>query len=280
MLPIGPSENRQMHRSARALVARNHRAVFNGWIGVNKTFMSTFLVRKRAVVTGASKGIGLAIARELVSHGADLALCARNEEQLQKSVEKLRGEFPERKVLGHAADVSDSAQVARLFAFVDNEFGGLDILINNAGIGLFRATAELTVEEWDRLIGVNLSGAFYCSREALCRFEQLRGGSIINISSLAGKNPFAGGAAYNASKFGLNGFSEAMMLDHRNDNVRVSYILPGSVATQFGGEGQLGRDNWKIAPEDIADLVLTILRMPERTLISRIEVRPSRPQKY
>src|SRR5207253_7419621 len=115
---------------------------------------------------------------------------------------------------------------------------------------------EVTVEEWNRVIGTNLSGAFYCSREALARFHIARGGWIINISSLAGKNPFPGGSAYNASKFGLNGFSEAMMLDHRNDNVRVSYIMPGSVATEFGGQDAKQKSDWKIAPEDIAEIVL------------------------
>ncbi len=240
--------------------------------------MSSLLNGKRAVITGASQGIGLATARALLGAGADVVVCARNADRLHEAVVALEKDADGRKVLGHRVDVSDSGQVASLFEFVDKSLAGLDILINNAGFGLFRATGELTVEEWDRVIGTNLSGSFYCSREALQRFEQQRGGSIINISSLAGKNPFAGGSAYNASKFGLNGFSEAMMLDHRNDNVRVSYIMPGSVATHFGGEE--GRADWKIAPEDIAELVLDILRMPERTLISRIEVRPSRPQKY
>ncbi len=241
--------------------------------------MSDLLRGKRAVVTGGSKGIGLAIARALLAEGADVAVCARNSGELEEAVTRLQKENTSRKVVGHSTDVSNSSQVAELFERVDRELGGLDILINNAGFGLFRAAAEMSVEEWDRLIGTNLSGAFYCSREALQRFEKQRGGTIINISSLAGKNPFAGGSAYNASKFGLNGFSEAMMMDHRHDNVRVSYIMPGSVATHFGGI-EPGGEDWKIAPEDIADLVLDILRMPERTLISRIEVRPSRPQKY
>jgi NAD(P)-dependent dehydrogenase (short-subunit alcohol dehydrogenase family) len=241
--------------------------------------MSNLLTGKRAVVTGGSQGIGLAIARALLGEGADVALCARNAQELEKTVAALREGSAGRKIVGQPTDVSDSSQVADFFARIDEELGGLDILINNAGFGLFRATAEMSVEDWDRLIGTNLSGAFYCSREALQRFERQRGGTIINISSLAGRNPFAGGSAYNASKFGLNGFSEAMMLDHRNDNVRVSYIMPGSVATHFGGVEPGGGD-WKIAPEDIADLVLDILRMPERTLISRIEVRPSRPRKY
>ncbi len=241
--------------------------------------MSNLLAGKRALVTGGSQGIGLAIARALSGEGADVAVCARNAGELEKAVNNLRKESAGRKIIGQPTDVSESGQVSDLFERVDKELGGLDILINNAGFGLFRATAEMSVEDWDRLIGTNLSGAFYCSREALQRFERQRGGTIINISSLAGKNPFAGGSAYNASKFGLNGFSEAMMLDHRQDNVRVSYIMPGSVATHFGGV-EPGRDDWKIAPEDIAELVLDILRMPERTLISRIEVRPSRPQKY
>lgn len=241
--------------------------------------MSNLLTGKRAIVTGGSQGIGFATARALLREGADVAICARNAGELEKAVSTLKKENDGRKVVGEPTDVSDSKQVARFFKQVDNEFGGLDILINNAGFGLFRAAAELSVEDWDRLIGTNLSGAFYCSREALQRFEAQRGGTIINISSLAGKNPFAGGSAYNASKFGLNGFSEAMMMDHRHDNVRVSYIMPGSVATHFGGVEPGGQD-WKIAPEDIADLVLDILRMPERTLISRIEVRPSRPPKY
>ncbi len=260
-------------------VVRHSRSVFNRVSGDQQTFMGNLLKGKRAAVTGASQGIGLAIAKALVGVGADVALCARNAEQLKKAVENLAAGNSGRRVIGHAADVSDSTQVAQFFEAVDKQLGGLDILINNAGLGLFRATGELTVEEWDRVIGTNLSGSFYCSREALQRFEQSRGGTIINISSLAGRNPFAGGAAYNASKFGLNGFSEAMMLDHRNDNVRVSYIMPGSVATHFGGEESENAD-WKIAPEDIADIVMDILRMPERTLISRIEVRPSRPQKY
>jgi NAD(P)-dependent dehydrogenase (short-subunit alcohol dehydrogenase family) len=240
--------------------------------------MSSFLHGKRALVTGASKGIGLAVAQALVANGADIAICSRNKTDLEKSLDKLRS-GANGKVAGRVADVSKSGDVAKLFKFVDGELGGLDILVNNAGVGIFRSAGELTVEEWDQVIGTNLSGAFYCTHEALSRFAQARGGRIINISSLAGKNPFAGGSAYNASKFGMNALSEATMLDHRFDNVGVSYIMPGSVATTFSGQDSKGKQDWKIAPEDIAEIVLNILRMPERTLISRIEVRPSRPQK-
>jgi 3-oxoacyl-[acyl-carrier protein] reductase len=242
--------------------------------------MSELLTGKKAIVTGASKGIGLEIARALLSEGSDVVICSRDPKAVENAVTDLRKNAKARKISGCAADVSDSKQVKQLFEFADKELGGLDILINNAGTGIFRAAGELTVEEWDRVVGTNLSGAFYCSREALERFQSARGGWIINISSLAGKNPFLGGSAYNASKFGLNGFSEAMMLDHRNDNVRVSYIMPGSVDTAFAGHDAKQKSDWKIAPEDIAEIVLDILRKPGRTLISRVEVRPSRPQKY
>jgi 3-oxoacyl-[acyl-carrier protein] reductase len=241
--------------------------------------MSDFLTGKRALVTGGSKGIGLEVARTLLAQGASVVICARDSADLEGALEDLRSSANPGKVAGRPADVSDPEDVAGLFRFADQQLGGLDILINNAGTGIFRATAELSVEEWNTVVGTNLSGAFYCSREALARFEKARGGWIINISSLAGKNPFAGGGAYNASKFGLNGFSEAMMLDHRNDNVRVSYIMPGSVDTGFGGHSGKSRSDWKIAPEDIAEIVVDVLRLPARTLISRVEVRPSRPQK-
>jgi NAD(P)-dependent dehydrogenase (short-subunit alcohol dehydrogenase family) len=244
---------------------------------MNESLSSDKLKGKKAVVTGGSKGIGLAIAHTLLSHGAEVVICARGQAQIDAAVRELSKTG--RKVAGQVADVSQPNDVAALFDFAARTMGGLDILINNAGFGLFRPTADLTVEEWDRLIGVNLSGTFYCSREALARFPRPDGGWIINISSLAGRNPFAGGSAYNASKFGLNGFSEAMMLDHRKDNVKVSYVMPGSVDTEFSSPGRAEKSEWKIAPEDIAEIVLGILLMPARTLISRVEVRPSRPDK-
>src|SRR5271165_2515 len=224
--------------------------------------MRQFLSGHKALVTGGSKGIGLEIARALAASGADVVICTRSEASLDKAITQLTsnptGEQLAGKVIGQVADVSSSVAVSRLFEFVDREFGSLDILINNAGSGVFRPVGELTVEEWDRTIGTNLSGAFYCSREAVRRFRT-KGGWIINISSLAGKNPFAGGAAYNASKFGLNGFSEALMLDHRHDNVRVSYIMPGSVNTAFGSgndDSEKKSASWKIDPSDVASIVM------------------------
>ena len=242
--------------------------------------MSGFLSGKKALVTGGTQGIGFAVAQALAQEGARVLICGRNTERLEASLAKLQSGAGPNAVFGMVADVANSEKVTKLFKFADRVLGGLNILVNNAGVGLFRSAAEMTVEEWDRVIGTNLSGAFYCTREALVRFPEAQGGRIINISSLAGKNPFAGGSAYNASKFGLNALSEATMLDHRFDNVGVSYIMPGSVDTGFSGEASEGRSEWKIAPEDIAELVLSILRMPERTLVSRIEVRPSRPKKH
>jgi 3-oxoacyl-[acyl-carrier protein] reductase len=242
--------------------------------------MEEFLDGTNAVVTGGSRGIGLAIAKALLAAGANVLICGRDASSLEQALRELGSMARGRKVAGRTTDVSDAVQVAELFRFLDRELGVPGILVNNAGVGIFRPAAELTVEEWDRVVGTNLSGAFYCSREALERFHTLRGGWIINISSLAAKNPFSGGAAYNASKFGLTGLAEAMMLDHRYDNVRVTSILPGSVDTGFSGAAGEKRSEWKIAPEDIAKIVIDILHMPARTLISRVEVRPSRPEKY
>jgi 3-oxoacyl-[acyl-carrier protein] reductase len=239
----------------------------------------TFLTGRTAVVTGATRGIGFAIARALADAGATVAICGRDQQGVDDAVRRLTNET-QRKVVGKAADVRTSTSVAALFEWLDTETGGPDILVNNAGVGLMKRTAELTVEDWQQSIETNLSGAFYCSREALGRLKNRGGGYIINIGSLAGKNAFAGGAAYNASKFGLNGLSEAMMLDHRYDNVRVTHIMPGSVDTGFSSRESAGsaKADWKIAADDIGEIVLMLLRMPERTLVSRVEVRPAKPR--
>jgi NAD(P)-dependent dehydrogenase (short-subunit alcohol dehydrogenase family) len=233
---------------------------------------------KICLVTGATRGIGRAIAKMLLEEGAQVAICGRDQSSVDRAVAELHAETGG-KVAGKAADVRTHEDIAGLFRYIDTHFGGLDILVNNAGLGVFRSVSELSVEDWQLTLETNLSGVFYCCREAFPRFEKRGGGYIVNISSLAGKNAFAGGSAYNASKFGLNGFSEAMMLDKRHDNVRVSYIMPGSVATEFSGQGTDSGTDWKIQSEDIAEIVRTLLRMPERTLISRVEVRPSKPKR-
>jgi len=230
------------------------------------------------LVTGGTRGIGRAIAVRLLGEGAAVAICGRTSESVESALEALR---PLGRVFGIAADVRDVEQVRALFEAVDGEFGGLDILVNNAGQGVFGKVAELTPEEWHANIDLNLNGPFYCSREALERFRKRGGGFIVNISSLAAKNAFSGGAGYNASKFGLNGFSEAMMFDHRYENVRVTSIMPGSVDTEFAGgpSDRSGDTSWMIAPEDVAEAVAMVLRMPARTMVSRVEMRPAQPRK-
>jgi 3-oxoacyl-[acyl-carrier protein] reductase len=233
---------------------------------------------KIAVVTGGTRGIGRAIAERLLREGCHVAICGRRQESVDEAVSAMK---PLGRVVGVAADVTQVDAVRNFFTAVDRELGGLDILVNNAGEGVFHKVAEMTDEDWLRNIELNLNGVFYCSREALGRFIPRGGGFIVNISSLAGKNPFSRGAGYNASKFGLNGFSEAMMLDHRQDNVRVSYIMPGSVNTDFSGgpADRSGDNSWMIQPEDVADVVAAVLRMPARTMVSRVEMRPSKPKK-
>jgi 3-oxoacyl-[acyl-carrier protein] reductase len=234
------------------------------------------LTGKICLVTGATRGIGRAIAKTLLARGAHVAICGRTQAAVDEAVATLARDTGG-KVAGKAADVRNHAEVGELFQFVDARFGGIDVLVNNAGIGFFHPISELSLQDWQDTIQTNLSGVFYCTKEAIARFGTRGGGHIVNISSLAGKNPFAGGAAYNASKFALTGFSEAVMLDARNENVRVSYIMPGSVATEFSGTAS-GLD-WKIWPEDVAEIVRMLLEMPARTLISRVEVRPSRPKR-
>jgi 3-oxoacyl-[acyl-carrier protein] reductase len=213
----------------------------------------------------------------LLTEGASVAICGQRQETVDRAVAELAAETTG-KVKGKAADVRNHDEVVDLFRFIDGEFGRLDVLVNNAGVGIFRHVRELSLDEWKHTLETNLYGAFYCSREALFRFGTDGGGYIVNISSMAGANAFAGGAAYNASKFGLTGFTEAMMQDVRSENVRVSYVMPGSVATEFSGRASTEGANWKIWPEDIADIVRLLLQMPERTLVSRVEVRPARPK--
>jgi 3-oxoacyl-[acyl-carrier protein] reductase len=233
---------------------------------------------KVAIVTGGTRGIGRAITERLLAAGAAVAICGRSQETIDRTVRDLAGRG---RVFGVAADIRRVEEVRALFTAVDRKFGGLDILVNNAGEGVYKKVAQMTPEEWHRNIDLNLNGAFYCAHEALPRFMTRGGGFIVNISSLAGKNAFTGGAGYNASKFGLNGLTEALMLDHRYDNVRVSSIMPGSVATEFsGGQGKSREEDtsWKVAASDVAEVVYLVLTMPTRTMVSRVEMRPSKPR--
>jgi NAD(P)-dependent dehydrogenase (short-subunit alcohol dehydrogenase family) len=237
--------------------------------------MSVELRGKVAVVTGSTKGIGYAIAEALARAGADVVVSARNESEVRDAAVRLESVGPGR-TAGVACDVRRHDDVKRLIGAAV-ELGGVDILVNNAGVGVFGTVDGMSPEEWHSVIGTNLDGVFFCCHEAIPHLRR-GGGWIINIGSLAGRNAFAGGAAYNASKFGLLGFSEAMMLDVRHDDIRVTCIMPGSVATHFNNHQPGDADAWKIQPEDIAQIVMDLIAMPARTLPSKIEVRPSRPK--
>ena len=239
--------------------------------------MTSELKDKVAVVTGGSRGIGFSIAQALLAEGAKVFICGRDGNALQAALDKLRGTAPAN-VDGSAADVRNYEDCRKLVRAAAERFGGLDILVNNAGVGVFKPIDQLSVEEWDATIQTNLSGVFYCCREAIPLMRKRGGGYIFNISSLAGVNALPGGAAYNASKFGLNGFSEAMMQDVRYDGIRVSYLMPGSVATDFAAApGSRPREAWKLTGEDIAKAVIDLYKFPGTALASRIEMRPSQP---
>lgn len=240
--------------------------------------MTLNLQGKTALVTGGSRGIGKAVAQRLLEAGAAVCITSLSEGTISSAIKDLEpvAEKSERKVRGRVADVTNEKAVTELYEFLDGEFGGLDILVNNAGVGVFQDLERMDLAGWQKVIGTNLTGVYLMTHQAIPRLKRRGGGWVVNISSLAGKNPFAGGAAYNASKFGLNGMSEAVMLDHRHDNIRVCSVCPGSVATDFGHSGPAP---WKIAPEDVAETVAMILAMPERTLISYVEIRPSKPPK-
>ena len=226
------------------------------------------------MVTGGTRGIGLAIAKALLQEGVRVLISGTKQSTVDAALKKLREGKAE--VAGIVADVADLGQVRSMLAAAKQQFGGIDILVNNAGIGYFASVEKLSPEQFQRMLATNLTGLFYCSREVVPLFRERGGGDVVNISSLAGINPFAGGAGYNATKFAVNGFSEAMMLDHRYDGLRVSYVMPGSVDTEFAGMGGAASD-WKIWPEDVAEATLLILKTPRRTTISRIEIRPSLP---
>jgi len=230
------------------------------------------------VVTGGSRGIGLAIAAALVEGGGRVVITGRDQDQLEAAAGDLQRSAADRDAV-HAvrADVRNAREAAGTIDTAVRRFGGLDVLVNNAGVGLFAEVAGMAVAEWDQVIETNLSGVFYCCHAALPHLRSRGGGWIINISSLAGKSSFAGGAAYCASKAGLNAFSESLMQEVRHDNIRVSCIMPGSVSTGFSGRGSSGEADWKIAPADIAEIVVDLITFPVRSLPSRIELRPSRP---
>jgi 3-oxoacyl-[acyl-carrier protein] reductase len=233
---------------------------------------------KVAIVTGGSRGIGLAIARALVADGVQVAITGRSAAHLSAARPKIEGAGPG-SLETLQADVRRLDDVQRAVEATVARFGRLDIVVNNAGVGVFIEVAAMTPQQWAEVIDTNLTGVFNVCHAALPHLRKRRGGFIINISSLAGKNPFANAAAYCASKAGLNAFSEALMQEVRYDDIRVSYVMPGSVATGFSSGDETKGADWKIAPEEVADVVLNLLRHDSRSLPSRVELRPSKPKK-
>ena len=232
------------------------------------------LTGKVAVVTGGSRGIGYAIAEALLREGAAVVISGTNKGHLDTAVQGLTS--GSRRVSAVQADVRRYADIEKLMSAAIEQFGGLDILINNAGVGVFKPVAETTVEEWHRVLDTNLSGVFYCCHAAIPHMKRRGGGWIINVSSLASKNAFVNGGAYCASKSALNAFSETLMQEVRYDGIRVAYVLPGSVNTGFGGLSNT-KSEWALMPEDVALAVADLLACPTRSLPSRVEIRPAQP---
>lgn len=232
---------------------------------------------KTALITGGSKGIGYGVAEVLIKQGIRVAITSRSQESADKAADSLN-KIKDGYALGIQADVRDLASQQKAIDALINKWGQLDYVIANAGVGHFAPIQELTPEQWQDTIDINLTGVFYTAKATVAELAKTEG-YFITIASLAGANFFEKGSAYNASKFGLVGFTQAIMLDLRKDGIKVSTIMPGSVATNFDGNEPGDKDAWKIQPEDIGQIVADLIKMPARTLPSKVEVRPSRPGK-
>jgi len=232
------------------------------------------LTGKVAIVTGATKGIGLAIAERMINEGMSVVVSARTEADVASVAARLGDN-----AMGVACDVADPAACAAMVDAAVERFGRLDVLVNNAGLGIFKSISEMTIEEWQLQVDVNLGGVFYCSKAALPHLSASGDGYIVNIGSLASRNSFASGTGYNASKFGLLGMSEAMMLDVRYEDVRVSIVMPGSVNTPFNNHEQAAERGWKLEADDCALAVMQLLEYPKQAHVSRMEMRPSQPKR-
>ncbi|MEP2056797.1 SDR family oxidoreductase [Maribacter litoralis] len=232
------------------------------------------LKNKVAYITGGTKGIGFAVAQTLLDQGMKVAVSGRS----QESVDKALKDFDNDAVLGVVSNVAKIADEKDAVAKIIDKWGQLDVVLANAGVGNFAPVDEMTDEQWHQMIDTNLSGAFHSLKASVEALKKSKG-YYITLASLAGTNFFAKGAGYNASKFGVVGFTQAAMLDLRQYDIKVSTIMPGSVSTQFNNNEPGDKDAWKIQPEDIGELVLDLLKMNERTLPSKIEVRPTRPDK-
>jgi 3-oxoacyl-[acyl-carrier protein] reductase len=230
-----------------------------------------------ALVTGGTRGIGEAIARRLAADGFAVGISGRTKESVGKAVERLRKDgIP---IGGLAADARKEEEQKALVEWVGREFGRLDVLVNNAGIGEFGSVEKIPPARFREVVETNLFGPYYAIHYAAPLMKKGGGGFIVNIASLAGINAFAGGAAYNASKFGLLGLSDAAMLDLRHDGVRIAVVLPGSVATEFSHSHRSDESSWMLSSEDVARAVSDLVKYPDRAIPSRLDLRPSHPPK-
>ena len=235
----------------------------------------TALTGKVALITGGSRGIGLATAQMLLAQGATVAITGTQDSTVSEGRNELIRDAPAERVLAIRADVRTYDEVEAALSRVVSTFGGLDILVNNAGVGVFKPVADMSVDEWHRVMDTNLTGVFYCCHAALPHLRNRGGGWIVNISSLASRNAFVNGAAYCASKSALNAFSESLMQEVRYENIRVAYVLPGSVNTGFGGLAST--KDGGLLPGDVAQVVVDLVSHPSRSLPSRVEIRPAQP---
>ena len=234
------------------------------------------LNNKVALITGGSKGIGYGIAYALMQQGVNVAVTSRSVASAEKAAEQLNAEVSSAKAIGLEADVRQLKSQQDAVKTTVDTFGQLDIVIANAGLGHFGSIEDLTSQQWNEVIDTNLTGVFNSIKASVDALKASKG-YYITISSLAGTNFFAGGSAYNASKFGVTGFTQAVMLDLRKYGIKVSTIMPGSVSTYFNGNEPSDEGAWKIQIEDIGELVVDLLKMHPRTLPSKIEVRPTTP---
>jgi NAD(P)-dependent dehydrogenase (short-subunit alcohol dehydrogenase family) len=232
-----------------------------------------------ALVTGGTRGIGFAVARRLGRDGLTVAISGQSEASVREGVERLGKAVPTGRFAGRPANARSEEDQRRLVGWAADTLGRIDVLVNNAGIGEFAPVDELDPERFRAVVETNLFGPYYATHFVVPVMKRSGGGFIVNIGSLAGVNAFAGGSAYNASKFGLLGFSEAAMLDLRHQGIRIAAILPGSVATEFGHSHGSRDHSWMLSPDDVAEAVSDLIRFPDRAIASRIDLRPSHPPK-
>ena len=232
-------------------------------------------MKKTAWITGGSRGIGYGTAEKLLENGYNVVITGRNQEYLDQAQLELSSKYDRDAVLVLQSDVRDFSAQQKIADTIIDKYGSIDVLVANAGVGHFANIEDLTIEQWNQTIDINLTGVFYTVKAALPALKKSKG-YIFTISSLAGTNFFENGTAYNASKFGLTGFTQALMLDVRQHDVKTTTIMPGSVATYFNGHTPNETDAWKIQKEDIGQMVVDLLKMHPRVLPSKIEVRPSK----